>query len=133
VQKHFRYVAISGVALLQASCGTGIPRIPETWDLVADTDATQHMEMQIKRAIFCELRDAVQIARNRVQYKTYYHGKLVSTAADQPVPDTWGVQQTLTFTVDELSCTRFRRHRVRCFMEQEVCHGETSVYARVQA
>jgi hypothetical protein len=103
VQKHFRYVAISGVALLQASCGTGIPRIPETWDLVADTDATQHMEMQIKRAIFCELRDAVQIARNRVQYKTYYHGKLVSTAADQPVPDTWGVQQTLTFTVDELS------------------------------
>jgi inosine/xanthosine triphosphate pyrophosphatase family protein len=32
-----------------------------------------------------------------------------------------------------VSCTRFRRHRVRCFMEQEVCHGETSVYARVQA
>src|SRR5712675_925983 len=32
-----------------------------------------------------------------------------------------------------LSCTRFRRHRVRCFMEQEVCHGETAVYARVQA
>jgi hypothetical protein len=34
---------------------------------------------------------------------------------------------------DDLSCTRFRRHRVRCFMEQEVCHGETAVYARVQA
>jgi hypothetical protein len=34
---------------------------------------------------------------------------------------------------DIVSCTRFRRHRVRCFMEQEVCHGETSVYARVQA
>jgi hypothetical protein len=32
-----------------------------------------------------------------------------------------------------MSCTRFRRHRVRCFMEQEVCHGETAVYARVQA
>ena len=32
-----------------------------------------------------------------------------------------------------VSCTRFRRHRVRCFMEQEVCHGETAVYARVQA
>src|SRR5665811_1727648 len=28
-----------------------------------------------------------------------------------------------------LSCTRFRRHRVRCFMEQEVCHGEKAVYA----
>jgi hypothetical protein len=33
----------------------------------------------------------------------------------------------------EMSCTRFRRHRVRCFMEQEVCHGETAVYPGVQA
>jgi hypothetical protein len=34
---------------------------------------------------------------------------------------------------DELSCTRFRRHQVRCFMEQEVRHGEKAVYAGVQA
>ena len=33
----------------------------------------------------------------------------------------------------EVSCTRFRRHQVRCFMEPEVCHGETEVHARVQA
>ena len=33
----------------------------------------------------------------------------------------------------EVSCTRFRRHRVRCFMEQEVRHGEKAVYAGVQA
>jgi hypothetical protein len=32
-----------------------------------------------------------------------------------------------------LSCTRFRRHRVRCFMEQEVRDGEKAVYAGVQA
>jgi hypothetical protein len=32
-----------------------------------------------------------------------------------------------------LSCTRFRRHQVRCFMEQEVRHGEKAVYAGVQA
>jgi hypothetical protein len=32
-----------------------------------------------------------------------------------------------------MSCTRFRRHRVRCFMEQEVRHGEKAVYAGVQA
>src|ERR1700680_2686865 len=31
-----------------------------------------------------------------------------------------------------LSCTRFRRHQVRCFMEQEVRHGEKAVYAGVQ-
>ena len=33
----------------------------------------------------------------------------------------------------DVSCTRFRRHRVRCFMEQEVRHGEKAVYAGVQA
>ncbi|NEU96925.1 hypothetical protein [Bradyrhizobium uaiense] len=103
MRKCLQIIAISGLALQQTGCGTVVPKIPEAWDLVADTDATQHMEMQIKRAIFCELRDAVRIARNRVQYKTYYHGKLVSTAADQPIPDSWGVQQTLTFTVDEQS------------------------------
>jgi hypothetical protein len=32
-----------------------------------------------------------------------------------------------------MSCTRFRIHRVRCFMEQEVRHGEKAVYAGVQA
>src|SRR5882672_2120513 len=32
-----------------------------------------------------------------------------------------------TFKRTSVSCTRFRRHRVRCFMEQEVCHGETAV------
>ena len=33
----------------------------------------------------------------------------------------------------QMSCTRFRRHQVRCFMEQEVRHGEKAVYAGVQA
>jgi hypothetical protein len=103
MRKCLQVTAIFGLALHQAGCGTVVPRIPEAWDLVADTDATQHMEMQIKRAIYCELRDAVRIARNRVQYKTYYHGQIVSTSADQPVPDSWGVQETLTFTVDEQS------------------------------
>jgi ABC transporter substrate binding protein len=32
-----------------------------------------------------------------------------------------------------MSCTRFRRHQVRCFMEQEVRYGEKAVYAGVQA
>jgi hypothetical protein len=36
-------------------------------------------------------------------------------------------------TLYDLSCTRFRRHQVRCFMEQEVRHGEKAVYAGVQA
>jgi hypothetical protein len=40
---------------------------------------------------------------------------------------------TLLMGVIVVSCTRFRRHRVRCFMEQEVRHGEKAVYAGVQA
>jgi hypothetical protein len=46
---------------------------------------------------------------------------------------TSSIAQKLGSKSGSVSCTRFRRHRVRCFMEQEVCHGETSVYARVQA
>ena len=41
--------------------------------------------------------------------------------------------RTKQHILPHLSCTRFRRHRVRCFMEQEVGHGETAVYAGVQA
>jgi hypothetical protein len=39
----------------------------------------------------------------------------------------------LSAQINRLSCTRFRRHRVRCFMEQEVRHGEKAVYTGVQA
>jgi hypothetical protein len=94
---------VIGLASAAAGCGTSVPRIPEVLDLVADQYATQDMEMQVKRAIFCELRAAVQKARGSVQYKTTYHGKVVSTADDQPVPDSWGVQSTLKFTVEESS------------------------------
>ncbi|HEY1983335.1 MAG TPA: hypothetical protein VGH13_24905 [Xanthobacteraceae bacterium] len=103
MQNYVRAVTVVAVALAQTACGVSIPQIPEVWDLVGDGDATQHMEEQIKRAIFCELRDAILLARANIQYKTYYHGKLVSTPDDQPVPDSWGVQLTLTFTVDEAS------------------------------
>ena len=50
-----------------------------------------------------------------------------------PALSEYRVSRVLFAEYADLSCTRFRRHRVRCFMEQEVCHGETAVYARVQA
>jgi hypothetical protein len=98
-----RDLAIAGVASVVAGCGTSVPRIPEVMDLVADQYATQDMEMQVKRAIFCELRAAVRKARGDVQYKTTYRGKVVSTDDDQPIPDSWGIQSTLKFTVEESS------------------------------
>ncbi|MET4736700.1 hypothetical protein ABIF73_000839 [Bradyrhizobium japonicum] len=98
-----RSLIVLGLASAAAGCGTAVPRIPEVYDLVADEYATQDMEMQVKRAIYCELRAAVQKARGNVQYTTTYRGKVVSTAEDQPVPDSWGVQSTLKFTVEEAS------------------------------
>jgi hypothetical protein len=50
----------------------------------------------------------------------------------ESLSETYGLFYPLVVS-DQVSCTRFRRHRVRCFMEQEVCHGETAVYAGVQA
>ena len=88
------------IALTQACCGTHVPQVPEIWDQ-GDPDATQHMEIQIKRAVFCELRDAVHLARQQYAYKNYSGGKAVTTREDQPVPDSWGAQVTLTITVEE--------------------------------
>jgi hypothetical protein len=87
---------------LLAGCGVGIPRVAEIWDQANDPKATQHMEMQIKKAIYCELREAVWLAR-QLYYQRTYQGRIVSTAEDQPVPDSWGVQQTLTFTIQEVT------------------------------
>jgi hypothetical protein len=47
--------------------------------------------------------------------------------------DTERQTEELSREFENLSCTRFRRHQVRCFMEQEVRHGEKAVYAGVQA
>jgi len=103
MQYSIRALSIVAIALAQAGCGLSIPQVPEIWDRAEDTDATQHMEMQIKRAIFCELRDAVWLARQKYQVQNYSGRQVVTTKEDQPVPDSWGAQITLTFTVDETS------------------------------
>jgi hypothetical protein len=95
-------VAVAAIgAISQTACGVGVPQIPEIWDL-NDPLATQHMEMQIKRAVYCELRDAIRIARGN--FNERYSGKqAVTTKEDEPLPDSWGAQITFTFTVDETS------------------------------
>jgi hypothetical protein len=98
-----RAISVVAIALAESGCGLSIPQIPEVWDLAADTDATQHMEKQIKQAIYCEVRDGAIAARAKYKISNDYQGHDVSTASDQPVPDSWGVQLTLTFTVDESS------------------------------
>jgi hypothetical protein len=60
------------------------------------------MEMQIKSAIFCELRKGALEARQLNRGQQYYFGKAnVTSPADIPFADNWGAQVTLTLTADE--------------------------------
>jgi hypothetical protein len=61
----------------------------------------------------------------------------ISPAGSALIPDVAGltgyvleklVESDRTVIDGIMSCTRFRRHQVRCFMEQEVRHGEKAVY-----
>lgn len=97
-----RSLLIALLAALQCGCGVAVPEIAEVWDRY-DPKATEHMEKQIRLAIYCELRDAVTLARSPLaeQDRYFYKGKEVTTPEDLPLPDDWGAQVTLTFTVDE--------------------------------
>ena len=86
-----------GLAL--SGCGITVPQIAEIYDRL-DPNATLNMELQIKKAIFCELREAAIVARDE-GFKRGYRGRDVTTVEDTALPHTWGAQIELTFTVDE--------------------------------
>jgi hypothetical protein len=92
--------ALLALSLITAGCGTGVSQLPEIWDR-ADPFATGHMEMQIKAAIFCEMRRGALLARQLNSIDNNYNGKDVTAADDLPFPDNWGAQITLTLTADE--------------------------------
>jgi hypothetical protein len=85
---------------LQSGCGLSVSQLPEVWDRTGPY-ATAEMEMQIKRAIFCELRDAAIAARGSNKSRYFYRDVEVTSAADVPFADSWGAQVTLTLTADE--------------------------------
>lgn len=76
-----------------------MPSQIEPWDS-SEPLGTERMVKQVKIAVFCELREAVELARLR-RSDISYRGKSITTTEDLPLPDTWGVQTTLTLTVDE--------------------------------
>jgi hypothetical protein len=65
----------------------------------------------------------------RLAHNLAYAARMLATSEEMDR----GSGAALNSLAGVLSCTRFRRHRVRCFMEQEVRHGEKAVYAGVQA
>lgn len=83
-----------------AACGTRVPDIGELWD--RDYAGSKHpndppfsasaqIEFEIKRRIYCDLKDAVQAAN---KYKIYR-----GPTAGPVIPDDWGAQVSLTLTV----------------------------------
>lgn len=87
-------VALSG-------CGLTVPQIAESYDIAFNPNATQDMERQIKQAVYCELKQAVYQVRGGTKTRYFERGSLQNTNVDGPLPDYWGAQVTLTFTVDE--------------------------------
>ncbi|MGB9368154.1 MAG: hypothetical protein WCE79_19290 [Xanthobacteraceae bacterium] len=77
-------------------------QLTEVWDQAQSYPAAR-MEMQIKRAIFCELRRGAVEARRINTVRNTFRGKNVTTADDIPLADSWGAQVSLTITADEKS------------------------------
>ena len=92
--------AFAAIALLASSCrGTRVPEIREFWD---GRDGTVQMEFEIKKRVFCDLRNAVQAANRENGYEI--RDKKTGTKRQVPfIPDDWGAQVALALQVDESS------------------------------
>ncbi len=101
--KTFRKLAAAAAApTLLTACGLGVSQLTEVWDQAQSYPAAR-MEMQIKRAIFCELRRGAVEGRRVNTVKNTFRGKNVTTEDDIPLANSWGAQVTLTLTADEKS------------------------------
>jgi len=87
-------------------CGLAVPDIKEPWDqdippgTLSPNQTTKwsgaaQLELEIKKRIYCELRDAVD-AVNKIDYK-------VDNKPAKMLPDNWGVQVAISLEVDENS------------------------------
>ncbi len=85
-----------------SGCGLAPTALPEVWDR-ADPDATFHMEVQVKHAIYCELKRAVWAARQLTPPRRLHDGVDVTSPEDGYIPDSWGILIQLTLQADEKS------------------------------
>jgi hypothetical protein len=79
------------VLITLSGCGTYVPDIAEPWD---GPNGTKELEFNIKKAVFCEIRDGVR----DVHIQESVNGKPV-----EYLPGSWGAQVTLSLEVDESS------------------------------
>ena len=101
-------LALSLTAFSLCGCGTVVPNIKEAWDsdipeskdskgnLIQPVPGAGQIEFEIKRSVFCELRDAVYTINHYQQQKT---GEPVKPA----LPNDWTTLVSLSLEVDESS------------------------------
>lgn len=104
VRRVLYFTALCIASTFQVGCGTRVPDVVEVWEQL-DPDATRNMELQIKHAVYCDLRDGVREANKDQKVVRYLPGGKGRLAPEQPapLPDYWGAQVTLSFMVDEKS------------------------------
>jgi hypothetical protein len=102
MRQWLRALLAAPIAVAESGCGLSVAQLPELWDQSVPY-ATERMEMQIKTAIFCELRKGAILARTNNKSEYYYDKENVTSPNDLPFADNWGVQVTLILTADEKS------------------------------
>ena len=100
-------LAIAALSGLTAGCGLAVPTISEPWDRDIPPDphvlkdntlpATGQIEFEIKKRIFCDLREAVRTA------ETINYEKGGSTKQEDILPSDWGAYISLSLEVDDSS------------------------------
>lgn len=93
--------------VLLSGCGIGTTALPEIWDRASDPSALLHMELQIKHAVYCQLRYGVLDARGLRQEqrieKNQGQVRDITTVEDIYLPDSWGVLVQLSLEAEERS------------------------------
>lgn len=108
--ERWRLLTIAFVSCSLTGCGLGVPDLKEAWDQdYLGDEATNtppiagagQIEFEIKKHVWCELKDAVQAANSfAVIEKT--NGKTVGDP-NRVIPNNWAAEVTLNLEVDESS------------------------------
>jgi hypothetical protein len=108
--KGARSLAIVWATLALAGCGLSNPKIAEGWDTDFPADpkthtppvsATAQIELEIKKKIYCELKDAVYEANHYPVTESAHLGGKQTVKYRSLIPPGWIAQVVLSLQVDE--------------------------------
>jgi hypothetical protein len=104
-------VGIVLAGCFMSACGITVPDIREVWDADKPAEAepptptkvpaTAQIEWEIKKRVYCDLKEAVQYVNYNLPFKEGLPGRLTITRPSIPLD--WGAQVSLSLQVDEAS------------------------------